>query len=71
MYYLAYEGKPGKIATAQIPAAVAQELNPAIRAHLRVRLERDIRSTAFLDAFRLGALHQEVDSLAEGQGRAC
>lgn len=32
------------------------EIARALRAHLRYRLERDVRSTAFLDAFRLGAM---------------
>ncbi len=34
----------------------------ALRSHLRYRLERDVRSTAFLDALRLGAM-DTIDSL--------
>ncbi|MDX1931724.1 MAG: DNA repair protein RecO [Capsulimonadales bacterium] len=34
---------------------VPAELNRLLREHLRLRLERDVRSTAFLDAFRLEA----------------
>lgn len=35
---------------------VKDEMAKILRAHLRFRLERDVKSTAFLDAFRVGAL---------------
>ncbi|GAB4457973.1 MAG: DNA repair protein RecO [Armatimonadaceae bacterium] len=56
MYFLAYESKPHKVAEACLPPAVEEELRRALRAHLRYRLERDVRSTAFLDALHVGAM---------------
>lgn len=45
-------------ALAQItpPPGVREQIARLLRAHLRYRLERDVKSTEFLDAFRLGAL---------------
>lgn len=40
---------------AVIPDTVRDTINRSLRAHLRHRLERDIKSTAFLDAYRIGA----------------
>jgi DNA repair protein RecO (recombination protein O) len=36
---------------------VREETARLLRAHLRYRLERDVKSTQFLDAFRLGAMN--------------
>lgn len=52
------------LAALEIPTQVTPEINRALRAHLRYRLERDVRSTAFLDAFRVGAM----DDLTLGAG---
>ena len=38
------------------------EIARALRAHLRFRLERDVRSTEFLDALRIGAM-DDIDML--------
>lgn len=38
------------------------EIARALRSHLRYRLERDVRSTAFLDALRIGAM-DDIESL--------
>jgi recombinational DNA repair protein (RecF pathway) len=43
------------LAATEIPLEARDEINRALRAHLRYRMERDIKSTAFLDAFRIGA----------------
>ncbi len=44
------------LARTELTTDVRDQMNRILRAHLRFRLERDVRSTAFLDAFRLGAL---------------
>ena len=43
------------LAATELPPEARDEINRALRAHLRHRMERDIKSTAFLDAFRIGA----------------
>ena len=54
---LAAEENARSLAAFQLPEGNARaEIARALRAHLRYRLERDVRSTAFLDAFRLGAM---------------
>lgn len=52
------------LAASEIPPVIMADINRALRAHLRYRLERDVRSTAFLDAFRVGAM----DDLTLGVG---
>jgi DNA repair protein RecO (recombination protein O) len=49
------------LAALELTPQVSQEMNRAIRAHLRYRLERDVRSTAFLDAYRIGAMDDLPD----------
>ena len=44
------------LAAKQIPEEARDPINRVLRAHLRYRLERDVKSTAFLDAFRVGAM---------------
>ena len=36
--------------------AVREQVGRITREHLRYRMERDVRSTAFLDAYRIGAM---------------
>jgi len=54
--YLAVEDNARALADADLPVEVRNEMNRLLRAHLRFRLERDVRSTAFLDAYRIGAM---------------
>jgi DNA repair protein RecO (recombination protein O) len=54
--YLASEDDAFALADAMPPDNVREEMNRLLRSHLRYRLERDVRSTAFLDAFRVGAM---------------
>ncbi len=63
MYLLAYEGDSRTIANLTLPPDISQEVSRILRAHLRFRLERDIRSTTFLDAYRLGALDEPLQNL--------
>lgn len=44
------------LAATELPPDARDQINRALRAHLRYRLERDVRSTAFLDALRVGAM---------------
>ena len=49
------------LAQMQLTDAVRDQMNRVLRVHLRYRLERDVRSTAFLDAFRIGAMDEISD----------
>lgn len=62
MYLLAYEGDAYTVANLTLPPNISQEVSRILRAHLRFRLERDVRSTAFLDAYRLGALDESLQA---------
>ena len=63
MLALRSEDDPRTLAAFLLPDGEPRaEIARALRAHLRYRLERDVRSTAFLDAFRLGAM-DNVDAL--------
>ncbi|MBC8142047.1 MAG: DNA repair protein RecO [Armatimonadetes bacterium] len=63
MLDLRYEADPRTLAAYALPEGEPRaEIARALRSHLRYRLERDVRSTAFLDAFRLGAM-DDIDSL--------
>lgn len=53
---LSTEDSARTLAATTLLPAVAEEINRILRAHLRYRLERDVRSTAFLDAHRVGAM---------------
>ena len=59
--YLAAEDNARVLAEAEPSAEVREEMNRVLRAHLRIRLERDVRSTAFLDAYRIGAMDTLTD----------
>jgi DNA repair protein RecO (recombination protein O) len=61
MRRLTTEDNARALAALELAPALSAEMNRAIRAHLRIRLERDVRSTAFLDAYRVGAM----DDLSE------
>ena len=50
------------LAQTQLTSEVRDQMNRVLRAHLRYRLERDVRSTAFLDAFRIGAMDELSDA---------
>lgn len=56
MLRLSYEGDARRVASLTLPAQVSEEIARVLRAHLKFRLERAVRSTAFLDAYRLGAM---------------
>jgi hypothetical protein len=60
MRRLAAEESARAIADFDLPPTVRSEMNRTLRAHLRFRLERDVRSTAFLDAYRTGAMDELV-----------
>ncbi len=55
MRYLSGVDNARALAALTLEPDVLLQLNRILREHLRLRLERDIRSTAFLDAHRLGA----------------
>lgn len=60
------------LAATVLPEAAASEMNRILRAHLKFRLERDVRSTAFLDAFRVGAmddLSSDLSAIAAKQAQ--
>jgi DNA repair protein RecO (recombination protein O) len=61
MRQLMAEDSARTLAVLELVPEVASEMNRAIRAHLRYRLERDVRSTAFLDAYRIGAMDDLTD----------
>ena len=44
------------LAAVELPPPVRTETGRLLRAHLRYRLERDVKSTEFLDAYRVGAM---------------
>jgi DNA repair protein RecO (recombination protein O) len=44
------------LAATEIPESVRTQVGRILREHLRYRMERDVRSTAFLDAWRVGAM---------------
>ena len=67
MMRLLSEDDARALAQIELPPAVGEEMARLLRAHLRYRLERDVRSTEFLDAFRLGATDLTVE---EGPLRA-
>lgn len=56
MLRLGAEEDARALAAIDLAPAVRDEMNRILRAHLRYRLERDVKSTAFLDAFRIGAM---------------
>ena len=56
MQHLGTEDDARALARLELPDGVRDQMNRALRAHLRYRLERDVRSTAFLDAWRVGAM---------------
>jgi recombinational DNA repair protein (RecF pathway) len=58
MQQLAAEDDARNLAATDLMPETASQMNRALRAHLRYRLERDVRSTAFLDAFRVGAMDE-------------
>jgi recombinational DNA repair protein (RecF pathway) len=45
------------LAQIELSLTAREEIARLLRAHLRYRLEREVKSTAFLDAYRLGAHH--------------
>jgi len=54
---LRFEENARALATVHLPEGEGrEEIARVLRAHLRYRLERDVRSTAFLDALRVGAM---------------
>lgn len=61
MRRLATEENARTMAELLLPQPIADQLNRSLRAHLRLRMERDVKSTAFLDAYRVGAM----DTLSE------
>ncbi len=65
MRHLATENNARALAALVLPDDSRRQMGRIIREHLRYRMERDVRSTAFLDAYRLGAM----DTL-EGEGEA-
>jgi DNA repair protein RecO (recombination protein O) len=66
MERLAAQDDARALARVDLPPAVRDEMNRALRAHLRYRLERDVRSTAFLDAYRVGAMDSLEDLVTVG-----
>jgi DNA repair protein RecO (recombination protein O) len=58
MQQLASEDDARRLAATDLMPEMASQVNRSLRAHLRYRLERDVRSTAFLDAFRVGAMDE-------------
>lgn len=63
MQYLVECDDARALARVELAPVVREEMNRVLRSHLRYRLERDIRSTAFLDASRVGAL-QDIEQLS-------
>jgi len=61
MLRLAAEDNARSLAATEVPVAAREQLARVLREHLRFRLERAVRSTAFLDAYRLGAMDQLTD----------
>jgi DNA repair protein RecO (recombination protein O) len=59
---LAREEDARTLAATVLPDDVVDQINRALRFHLRYRLERDLKSTAFLDAYRVGAMDITVDA---------
>ena len=63
MRRLAVEDNARAMAEIVLPQPIADQLNRSLRSHLRLRLERDVKSTAFLDAYRVGAMENLSDPL--------
>ncbi|MBC8104185.1 MAG: DNA repair protein RecO [Cytophagales bacterium] len=57
------------LAATEIPIEARDAINRALRAHLRLRLERDVKSTAFLDALRIGAMDDLLSAPMDSQAR--
>lgn len=64
MLRLGAEEDARALAAVELSEAERKEMGRVLREHLRFRMERDVRSTAFLDAFRIGAMD---DLLTEDQ----
>ena len=60
---LAAEENARAMAEILLPPDIRHQMNRALRSHLKLRLERDVRSTAFLDAYRVGAMEHLNDPL--------
>lgn len=50
------------LAQVELAPSVREEIARLLRAHLRYRMERDVKSTEFLDAYRLGAMDLAPDA---------
>ena len=56
MLDLAGEDNARALAALKLSDPVREQVGRVTREHLRYRMERDVRSTAFLDAYRIGAM---------------
>lgn len=56
MRHLAGQTNARTLAATVLAPELSEQINRVVRAHLRYRLEREMKSTAFLDAFRVGAM---------------
>ena len=62
MIRLLSEDDAKALARIELAAPEREEMARILRAHLRFRLERDVKSTEFLDAHRLGAMDLTPDA---------